>query len=91
MCYIWVNLRTLGVYVYANHNIITYTTKKFINIQSLSNIHIHDLQKKINYKTNDQKLATLIFDISNQFSYISWDPTWWPPNTTCKSFNLSKH
>jgi len=28
MCYIWVSLRTWGVYVYANHNIITYITKK---------------------------------------------------------------
>jgi hypothetical protein len=27
MCYIWVSLRTWGVYVNANHNIITYITK----------------------------------------------------------------
>jgi hypothetical protein len=27
MCYIWVNLRTRGVYVNTNHNIITYITK----------------------------------------------------------------
>ncbi len=28
MCYIWVSLRTWGVYVYANHDIIKYITKK---------------------------------------------------------------
>jgi hypothetical protein len=32
MHYIWISLKTWSVYVYDNHNIITYITKYIINI-----------------------------------------------------------
>jgi hypothetical protein len=58
MGYIWVSLRTWGVYVNVNHNIITYITKK----SSIYNVGIiintQNLQNKTKYKTNDLKFAT---------------------------------
>jgi hypothetical protein len=71
-CYIWVSLKTWSVYVYANHNIITFITKNIINIQSWSNINI-PLEKETKYRINDQKLATFkSWNFKAIFIHLMW-------------------